>query len=1752
MNSNSINGFVNHHHHHNSRHSHAWRNRELRGPTPPPAAGIRRGYFDNNYHQQKPGYHQQQQPLQRTPQSAVILLSRGNRAACSSASVESVIAQCNPKPFKSSTNTSGSLVARLYYQLETDAVAGIVSLWERRLAGEHMLIPAVDSGVSWEGINDINGKVRVMFQSHVGELMDGEAVKKLEGKIDSLSSEIAKVSRLLRRPNNQRALQELKAKWEGLRVEEDGILRRTEEFRKGMKCVSDYIHGKEIEELGVLRFDTSEGFNWSKIHCLILRECRRLEDGLPIYGYRSDILQTLHSQQVTVLIGETGSGKSTQLVQFLADSDIAASGSVLCTQPRKIAAISLAKRVGEESNGCYEDNSVVCHTLSSSSQEFRSKVIYMTDHCLLQILMSNKTLSGVSCIIVDEAHERSLNTDLLLALLKDLLRERPDLRLIIMSATVDASKLSQYFFGCITFHVSGRSFPVEIKYVPGAWEGSFGPFVSSNNVSPYVSEVIQKALEIHEFEEEGAILAFLTSQMEVEWASEKFQSPSAVAFPLHGKLSHEEQFRVFQNYPGKRKVIFATNLAETSLTIPGVKYVIDSGLVKESRFEPTSGMNVLRVSKISQSSANQRAGRAGRIEPGKCYRLYSESDYLSMDSHPLPEICKVHLGIAVLRILALGIKNVLEFDFIDAPSFEAVDMAIRNLVRLGAVVNKNNVFELTADGHSLVKLGVEPRLGKIILESCHYCLRKEGIVLAAAMANASSIFCRVGSNDDKQKSDRLKVQFCHHGGDLFTLLSVYFEWENQPPESRNKWCWENSINAKAMRRCKDTVIELENCLKNELNIIIPSYWRWNPHASVHDKNMKKIILASLADNVAMYSGYDRLGYEVVPSGEHFQLHPSCSLQVYGQKPNWVVFAELLSVSSQFLVCVTSVDAESFSSLSPPLFDLSKMEGRKLEVRVITGFGSTVLKRFCGKSNNSLLSLVSRLRATYMDERIGIEVGVDDNEVRVFASLKDIEEVSCSVNNTLKFEEKWLRDECLEKWLYRGVRAGAFPPVALFGAGAEIKHLELENRYLTVNVSLSNASGVDDKDLLAFFEKHVSGVCAFHKVMGSGLDGDDTEKWGRVTFLTPEMARKSLDFNGFELSGSVLKLSPSVPYVGGAQKSSFAPVKAKVIWPRRYSKGFAIVKCEKNDVEFVVGDCVNLLVGGRFIHCERSMRDVDSVVIRGLDRETSEAEILEALQKATSRRILDVFIIRGDAVNNVPVGACEEAILKEIAPFMPNQGPLSNYCHVQVFPPEPKDTFMRAWITFDGRLHLEAAKALQHIQGKALGCCFSWQKMQCERVFHTSLSCPAPVYAFIEKQLDSLLRTFNRHPGVKCSLERNENGSYRVKLSANATKTVAELRKPLEQLMNGRAVNHSSLTSSILQLLFTRDGYMIMKSLEREMRTYILVDRQSHNVRIFGPENKVALAEQKLVQSLVSLHENKQIDIRLRGAGLPHDLMRKVVEKFGPELDWFKGKFPDAGFTLNTRRHVISFSGEKDTRVRVEEIVHDFARSLALGEPAEPHEDEDSSCPICLCEVDDCYQLEACAHKFCRSCLVEQLESAMRGHDGFPICCTRAGCEKQIWLTDLKSLLTSEKLEDLFRASLGSFVASSGGTYRFCPSPDCPSIYRVARGSKDADIFTCGACYAETCTRCHLESHPFVSCERYREFKDDPDSSLREWCKGKEHVKSCPVCRYMIEKVEGCNHIECRCGRHICWVCLESFYSSDDCYAHLRGVHHAII
>ncbi|KAM0850437.1 hypothetical protein ACQ4PT_053082 [Festuca glaucescens] len=1723
-------------------------------------------------------YHNQhhRQPPPHARQYAVILLRAAPDFSTPSATeIDALVAGLqSPPPDSLSVCSSGRQAARLLFRSLPKAAEAARELWSLRLEGLHFINPYLPDAPLAAHAYPL---IASLFASHASRLLDSGLVSRCAARSTELAVSIQSVKHRLRGHNNLRDFDQLNLQKKTLEAEKDLVDDKIAEYKAAMNLIRRaMLYGtddeEEVDEEGVDVFGIGEGedVDFVRLHMMMLRECRRLNEGLPIYTYRRKILDHIFNNQVMILIGETGSGKSTQLVQFLADSGLAANGSIVCTQPRKVAGLSLAHRVDEESKGCYKDNFVSSYSSFFNSQDLSSKIIFCTDSCLLHHYMDDTDLNGISYIIVDEAHERSLNTDLLLALIKKKLLDRLDLRLIIMSATADANRLAEYFYGCQTFHVEGRNFPVEIKYVPDlSVEASFNTGLNSPRgacaTASYVDDVVRQVSIIHKGEDEGAILAFLTSQLEVEWACENFSDARAVVLPMHGKLSPVEQNRVFRSFPGKRKIIFCTNIAETSLTIKEVKYVVDSGLVKESRFVPTSGLNVLKVNWISQSSANQRAGRAGRTGAGKCYRLYSQSDFSMMEVHQEPEIRKVHLGTAVLRILALGVKDAQNFEFVDAPNPEAINIAVKNLEQLGAIKCKCNCFELTDVGRHLVKLGIEPRLGKIMLDCFGFGLRKEGVVLAAVMANSSSIFCRVGTDEEKHKADLQKVRLCHQDGDLFTLLAVYKKWEDGH-ENRNMWCWQNSINAKTMRRCQETISELEKCLKHELNIIIPSYWCWNPEApTVHDKLLKRIILSSLAGNLAMFLGHERSGYQVISTDQVVNLHPSCSLLNYGIKPEWVVFSEILSVPNQYLVCVTAIDHDALCTIHPMSF-IQQLEKQKLQIKVISGLGNNLLGKFCGKSGQNKQKIVSRLQAECRDDRLTVEINFKNNEVMLFATEQHMEKVFCIVNNALECEGKMMRNECLERSLFPE-RCGS-SPIALFGSGAEIKHLELEKRYLTVEVLHQNAHDINEMELICLVNSLVSGVVNFHNFARNFRVASDETKWGKFTFLKPENVEDAVSkLNGVEFHGSSLKVVPV--YSSDNQGLPFPAVRAKLCWPRKESRGLALVTCASGEAQSVVNDCFALGIDGRHVNCRVSTKEENCVFVERIPLHVTEPELYDAFCSTTTRRILNIRLLRvKGAIAGPSVSVCEEALIREISSFMPNKSFPGQNFRVEVFPPEENDSMMRATLTFDGSLYQEAARALDHLEGSILPCCQPWQIIQCKHVFHSTLSCPVRVYNVISLEVTSLLESFRSQKGVSYSFEKTENGIFRVKLTANATKTIADLRRPLEILMKGKTINHPDLTLSAVHMLLSRDGVTHLKSIEQETGTYIMYDRQSLNIKVFGHQHHMAEAEEKLVHVLLQLLEKRPLEIFLRGHNLPPDLMKKTIEIFGVDLEGFKKEMPTVKVDLHKHRHLLKVWGSKEDKRRVEGMISELIISVknnALVQLSEnvggskedkqrvdDNELSNDTCPICLCETEDPFKLETCAHVFCRACLVDQCESATKSHDGFPLCCLRTGCKKPFLIVDLKHLVSKEKMDDLFRASLRAFVASRAGMYRFCPTPDCRSIYQVAAPGAEAKPFVCGACYVEICTKCHLEYHPFISCEAYKEYKEDPDATLREWRKGKENVKNCPSCGYTIEKADGCNHVECRCGSHICWACLENFRSSEECYGHLRSVHQSFV
>jgi ATP-dependent RNA helicase DHX8/PRP22 len=644
---------------------------------------------------------------------------------------------------------------------------------------------------------------------------------------------------------------------------------------------------------------------------LSLQEQRQ---SLPIYRLKNELIEAVHRNLVLVVIGETGSGKTTQVTQYLAEAGYTAGGKIACTQPRRVAAESVAKRVAEES-GCRLGEEVGYCIRFDDRTGPDTVIKYMTDGMLLREIMVDRNLSGYSVIMLDEAHERTIYTDILFGLLKKLIRRRDDLKLIVTSATLDAEKFSGYFFDCNIFTIPGRTFPVEILY-------------AKQPQSDYMDSALRTVLEIHMSEPGGDILLFLTGQEEIDHACsylhEKMQAlgkdaPDLLIYAAYGALPSEMQSKIFEpTPPGKRKVVVATNIAEASITIDGIYYVVDPGFAKVNVYNPKRGLDSLVITPISQASAKQRAGRAGRTGPGKCYRLYTESAYRNeMPPTSTPEIQRINLGWTVLNMKAMGINELGTFDFMDPPAPQALISAMEQLYSLGALDEEGLLTKL---GKKMAEFPQEPPLSKMLLASVDLGCSDE-IVTIIAMIQTGNVFYR--PREKQTQADRKRGNFFQPEGDHITLLTVYQAWKAK--QFSGPWCVENFLQISSLRRAQD--------VRKQLLEIMDRY-RLDVVSAGNDlTKVRRAITAGFFFNTARKDPQGG-GYRTLADNQQVYIHPSSAL--FHQQPQWVIYNEIVMTSKEYMREVTAISPAWLVELAPRFYksiDPAKMSKRKRQERL---------------------------------------------------------------------------------------------------------------------------------------------------------------------------------------------------------------------------------------------------------------------------------------------------------------------------------------------------------------------------------------------------------------------------------------------------------------------------------------------------------------------------------------------------------------------------------------------------------------------------------------------------------------------------------------------------------------------------------------------------------------------------------------------------------------------------------------------------
>jgi len=611
-----------------------------------------------------------------------------------------------------------------------------------------------------------------------------------------------------------------------------------------------------------------------------------VDPSLPIAAEADRIVELIRKHQVIVIAGETGSGKTTQLPKLCLAAGRGAAGMIGCTQPRRIAARAVARRVAEELK-TQVGGAVGYQVRFTENVGEQTAVKFMTDGILLAEIQSDRWLSRYDTILIDEAHERSLNIDFLLGYLKQLLQRRSDLKVIVTSATIDTERFAQHFGDAPVVNVEGRGYPVSVRYRPlgeGEDDGEQGRDGGSRDRS--VNDGIVAACdEITREDPRGDVLIFLSGEREIRdahQALERRKYRETEVLPLYARLSVRDQDRVFNPGP-KRRIVLATNVAETSLTVPRIRYVVDPGLARVKRYSPRGKLDRLHIEPISQASADQRKGRCGRISEGTCYRLYSEADFLSRARYTDPEIRRAALAGVILRMLSLGLGNIEDFPFLEPPDPRAVADGWQQLAELGAVDESR---KLTATGKLMSRLPVDVKLARMLVAANQHGVLREMLVIASFLGIQDP---RERPADQRAAADNAHAQFADPKSEFVGILKLWEAYQSAHEEltqsKLRSWCEKHFVGFLRMREWRELHRQLK-LMGDELD------WNSEPRHEMFDQaayaTLHRALLAGLPTQIGFRS--ERGQYDG-PRGRKFQLFPGSPLAK--KPPPWVLSATLL-------------------------------------------------------------------------------------------------------------------------------------------------------------------------------------------------------------------------------------------------------------------------------------------------------------------------------------------------------------------------------------------------------------------------------------------------------------------------------------------------------------------------------------------------------------------------------------------------------------------------------------------------------------------------------------------------------------------------------------------------------------------------------------------------------------------------------------------------------------------------------------------
>lgn len=1476
-------------------------------------------------------------------------------------------------------------------------------------------------------------------------------------------------------------------------------MQRVEQERAILRSQAEELRKQRVEFVQhsnmLLRRLAEEDSTFSEAKLIerkIEREIKRIDLHLPIYSRRTDVIDLVRNNQVVVLIGETGSGKTTQLIQYLADANY---DKIVCTQPRKVAAISVARRVASEW-GCKVGREVGFHVGSSKSVSSRTRMKFVTDRLLLNELISRQFHRQYDVIIVDEAHERSIDTDLLLGMLKTIAAAFPDTRIIVTSATLDEALFCSYFNNCPSIKIAGRTFPVDVHY-------------AHEFQADFVTAAVQKTVEIINGDILGDVLVFLTGQQEIEAACNLLpavlgrKKSNVVILPLHGKLPPEEQEKVFLPVSSTmRKVVFATNSAETSVTIDGIKFVIDSGMSKELMFDARKGMNILEHDFITKSSALQRTGRAGRTSSGVCYRLFTENDFENMRPFQEAEILRVDLGQAILKLKQMRISKVSAFDFIESPSPDNIDESITNLRMLGAI-DENEC--LTPLGAKMAALPLIPALSKMLITGVEKSCVDEILTVISMLSVSSSLFWRGSDDDARQRSEFIKSTFSSDKGDFITYLNVFRAYSQFEGKAANQWCRDNSINSKAM----ETALQMKRELKKAICDIFPSIDIDSDRKSDIDQEsiILRVISSSLFNNLSLSNGGSQdSGYQTIKLGQNVLMHPGSSLVVLGEKPQWVTYMELSKTSRVFIRninIVESIDAlrEDCPGIDDHI-DLRSAEVKTMNEIVFNRIGSSLLSSIIGPHGKTM---------TYLERKLDIVIKpcFESQELRVWHRAGN-GDAHRQVETIMNEKRKELMDEILE------VQVAGHTRIVL-QHGAVVQRLLFHTDFLSVNIS-NVPNHMDEMAVKEYLSQF--GPVIQLRLMKFGKE-ENNGKWGIATFSEPSAARQAVETVNGEFS--IRRQRAITDEIVGTLQTT-----VNLRWFVGKSKGIGFIYFRTVESRNQALAANGTLLGGMRIIVKLSTKDFGpGIFISGLSQQVDEEDLRNHFKHYGT--ISSVSVPREPYPHEF--GYQEEQQLRLL---LSQHGEITS---LVCFPPTKSKSRGKAYVIFSSEI--EAQRAVDHIKNSYIPFGSGRLRIQTENSFRFMFN--ADMFNQLKPMVDTFKDLAEGHLDVVVSIvEKGEKGAS-IKISGEELDHVTKAKAMFDTCFAGSPFE----TDGDMSYLARESARDAIDRIMSRTGTFIRISRKQLRVIVYGNETSKLQAMEHL-HVLMAKAENTEKQSMLH---LPPGAIKLLVDRDGQGLERLKSEKGLTQLRFNAIRQTLEFIGNSESVELAEKAIR---TSLQEYQARTTQQSSEVACPVCYDdEITDGLTL-LCGHTYCRECLLAQVNSIISDRS-FPLTCI--SCDGCVVLRDLQSIGNQIVMDKIAQAAYGKFLLVHKDQFANCLTPDCPQVYqRLENDDRESDpIFTCSCCGNRYCKRCEVEFHNGQKCDQYQEHKvlvQNSDRFMEKYIQEND-VRKCPGCNMLIEKIDGCNRVTCgTCQKSICWFtgCMQIFNTSTECYSHMQQAH----